>query len=77
MLQGPEMRVVTPQAPSPGQQLVIDYGDKSNEELLFHYGVQDTPPAPPPPPPPPSVVLNSCMQGLRQPTQQSMHVQGA
>jgi len=25
-------------APRPGQQLLIDYGDKTNEELLFYYG---------------------------------------
>ena len=26
------------QAPSPGQEITIDYGDKSNEQLLLNYG---------------------------------------
>ena len=26
------------QAPAPGQEITIDYGDKSNEQLLLNYG---------------------------------------
>lgn len=39
-VQEASVQLVTVQghAPRPGQQLLIDYGDKTNEELLFYYG---------------------------------------
>lgn len=46
-LQGDQVVLVAPRRwqPAPGTELAITYGDKSNEELLFHYGfVEDANP---------------------------------